>query len=117
MAKVNLSEDLKSNPRVARNIYINDALFLCTFVILSWMFIASSFDGILKILFLIFTIGVGLWIITKCPVNPTRKNWEALAIYIMRDTSVYKPLSKKDFMSKQESEEFDTAKKKRRKAR
>lgn len=110
MAKVNLSEDLKVKPRVARNIYLNDAVFLFLFIGISLLLFEGQFEGALKIVFIIFTIAVALWIITKCPINPTRKNWQALCIFIMRDDSVYKPLTLEDFIY-EEQEDMNVGKK------
>lgn len=118
MAKVNLSEDLKAKPRVARNIYLNDAFFLFLFVGCSLLLFESQFQGVMKIVFILFTIAVALWIITKCPINPTRKNWEALCIYIMRDEGVYKPLTLQDFEKViQEDVEIGKKRKKNKKTR
>ena len=115
MAKVNLSDDLKAKPRVARNIYLNDAIFLFLFVGCSLLLFENQFEGVMKLVFIVFTILVALWIITKCPINPTRKNWEALCIYIMRDEGVYKPLTVQDF--KKDIQEDVEVGKKRKKAK
>lgn len=97
MAKVNLSEDMKPKIMVARNIFMKDAAFILCFPCMLYLFFSDTFDGALMWIFVLFSMVVAIWIISKCPLNPTRRNYQALILYLTKNSDVYRPLSKGDF--------------------
>lgn len=104
MAKVNLSEDMKPKVWIAHNIFLADVTFVGIFTLIMYLFFSSMFKGVFVWIFVLFSIGVGVWIVSKCPINPTRRNWQALFIYITRNNGVYKPLKKSDFKNEDRKE-------------
>ena len=92
MAKVNLSEDIKKKQWVTKNIYFHEIIFVCVFVMLAFLLYGRNLSGVLQWIYHLFSVLVGSWFISKCPVNPSRKNWQELIIFIQRNDSIYRPI-------------------------
>ena len=86
----NLSNDLKAQPWVFKNLYFNDFMFLVIFISFSVVIMQGIIAPVLQIPFLIFSIITALWLISKCFFNETRKNYEMILIYLTRSKRAYR---------------------------
>lgn len=106
MAKENLSEEIKPKIWIAKNIFFSDALFITAYTFGLYMFFSNYFKGIYTWIFILFSVAVGIWIISKCPFNPVRRNYQELILYMTKNREKYRPVIKSDFRNHDNKNEY-----------
>lgn len=84
-------QDMKTETKVSKNIYLFDFFFLLVYAAVSLM-LGNVVQPILRIPFYIFSGVCGIFLTMKSSWNKKRRNWESLFLFIRRDTAVYHPL-------------------------
>lgn len=84
-------QDIKSETKVGKSVYLFDFFFLVTYGAVSFLF-GSTVHEMLRITFYIFSAVCAIFLTMKSNWNKKRRNWESLLLYIRRDKGVYYPL-------------------------
>lgn len=84
-------QDMKTETKVIKNIYLSDFFFLLVYAAVSLM-LGSVVHTMLKIPFYIFSGVCGMFLTMKSSWNKKRRNWESLFLFLRRDKEVYHPL-------------------------
>ncbi len=84
-------QDMKTETKVSKNIYLFDFFFLLVYAAVSLMF-GSVVHAMLRIPFYLFSGVCGIFLTMKSSWNKKRRNWESLFLFIRRDKEVYHPL-------------------------
>ena len=84
-------QDIKSETKVGKSVYLFDFFFLVTYGAVSFLF-GSTVHEMLRIPFYIFSAVCAIFLTMKSNWNKKRRNWESLLLYIRRDKGVYYPL-------------------------
>lgn len=84
-------QDIKSETKVGKSIYLFDFFFLLTYGAVSFLF-GSAVHEMLRIPFYIFSVICAIFLTMKSNWNKKRRNWESLLLYIRRDKEIYHPL-------------------------
>lgn len=86
-----VAQDMITETKVGKNIYLYDFFFLLVYAAVSLMF-GSVVHTILRIPFYIFSGVCGIFLTMKSGWNKKRRNWESLFLFIRRDREIYHPL-------------------------
>lgn len=84
-------QDMKTETKVSKNIYLFDFFFLLVYAATSLMF-GSVVHPMLKVPFYLFSGVCGVFLTMKSSWNKRRRNWESLFLFIRRDKEVYHPI-------------------------
>lgn len=84
-------QDMKTETKVSKNIYLFDFFFLLVYAAVSLMF-GSVVHAMLRVPFYLFSGVCGIFLTMKSSWNKKRRNWESLFLFIRRDKEVYHPL-------------------------
>lgn len=84
-------QDIKSETKVGKSVYLFDFFFLVTYGAVSFL-LGSTVHEMLRILFYIFSAVCAIFLTMKSNWNKKRRNWESLLLYIRRDKGIYYPL-------------------------
>ena len=85
-------QDIKSETRVGKSIYLFDFFFLLGYASVSFM-LSNMVHSSFKIPFYIFSAICAIFLTMKSTWNKKRRNWESIFLYIRKDREVYYPVS------------------------
>lgn len=83
-------QDIKSETKVGKSVYLFDFFFLVTYGAVSFL-LGSTVHEMLRIPFYIFSAVCAIFLTMKSNWNKKRRNWESLLLYIRRDKGIYYP--------------------------
>lgn len=84
-------QDIKSETKVGKSIYLFDFFFLLTYGAVSFL-LGSMVHSMLRIPFYIFSAVCAIFLTMKSSWNKKRRNWESLLLYIRKDREIYLPI-------------------------
>lgn len=84
-------QDIKSETKVGKNIFLYDFFFLLVYGAVSMM-LSNLVHSSLHIPFYIFSAVCAIFLTMKSTWNKKRRNWESLMLYLRRDREVYRPV-------------------------
>lgn len=84
-------QEIKSETKVGKSIYLFDFFFLLTYGAVSFL-LGSMVHSMLQIPFYIWSAVWGIFLTLKSGWNKKRRNWESILLYIRKDREVYYPL-------------------------
>ena len=84
-------QDIKSETKVGKSIYLFDFFFLLTYGAVTFLF-GSVVHSILRVPFYIFSGLCAIFLTMKSSWNKKRRTWESLLLYLRKDRNIYYPL-------------------------
>lgn len=84
-------QDMKTETKVSKNIYLFDFFFLLAYAAITLM-LGNVVHAMLRVPFYLFSGVCGIFLTMKSSWNKRRRNWESLFLFIRRDREVYHPL-------------------------
>ena len=84
-------QDIKSETKVGKSIYLFDFFFLLTYGAVTFLF-GIVVHSILRVPFYIFSGLCAIFLTMKSSWNKKRRNWESLFLYLRKDRNIYYPL-------------------------
>lgn len=85
-------QDIKSETKVGKSIYLFDFFFLLTYGAVTFLF-GNVVHSILRVPFYIFSGSCAIFLTMKSSWNKKRRNWESLFLYLRKDRNIYYPLT------------------------
>lgn len=89
--KYTVVQDIKSETKVGKSMFLYDFFFLLTYGAVSFM-LANMVHSTLKIPFYVFSGCCAVFLTMKSSWNKKRRNWESIFLYLRKDREVYHPL-------------------------
>lgn len=91
MAKYNISEELKSETRISRYIYLSDFFFIIGAI--GVVYLMSGFvHSDLRTEYYIFSFIVAVILTLPSSFNHKRRNWQTMYFALKKDRKVYRPV-------------------------
>lgn len=84
-------QEVKSETKVVGNISVYDLLFILGYMMIAYLF-TNGVAGQLKILYYIFSGLIAIWLTLPSRVNPKRRFWQSLLLFIKKEKVIYKSL-------------------------
>lgn len=84
-------QDMKSETKVSKNIFLFDFFFLLVYGAVSVM-LGSGVHSSLRIPYYIYSAVCALFLTMKSGWNKKRRNWESLILFIRKDREIYYPV-------------------------
>ena len=84
-------QEIKSETKVTKGIYVFDFFFLIVYGSLTVM-LKNAVNGTLQIPFIIFSVVMAVVLIGGSTTNRKRRNYQALVLFLNRDRAVYRPV-------------------------
>ncbi len=97
-------EELKSETKVYKGIMLQDFFFMIIYMMIAYIlreFVSSS----LRIIYLLFSAGVALYLTSKSGSNKNRRKYEAVALFLKRDRAVYYPVINRSLATERQLKE------------
>lgn len=98
------TQEIKSETKVGKSIYLFDLFFILIYMSVSLILGNFVHEG-LRFPFYIFSLVMALILTMKSYTNHKRRNYEAILLYFQKDESVYLPVINLSKKPKGESEE------------
>lgn len=86
-----VAQEIKSETKVSKNIYLFDFFFLILYMAVSVIFGTLVHES-LRMFFYVYSFLAALFLTGKSHYNRRRRNYESIAILIRRDMQVYHPV-------------------------
>lgn len=86
-----IPHEIKSETRVAKNIYLFDFFFLIVYGGITALF-ANAVTASFLVMYWIFSILMGLLLISGSKANKKRRFYQSIIIYLKKDRYVYRPI-------------------------
>ncbi len=83
-----VAEDIKSETKVGKSIYIFDMFFIIIYFAVS-LVLANMVNPVLKIPFYIYSVVCAVFLTGKSPTNKKRRNYESMIMFLRKDRDVY----------------------------
>lgn len=87
-----VTQEIKSQTKVKKGIYVFDFFFLIIYVSISFMVGKIFVNGLIFMLYLLFSLGVAIYLVGNSKMNIKRKNYQTILLFIRRDRAVYRPV-------------------------
>lgn len=84
-------QEIKSETRVTKNIYLFDFFFLIVYGGITALF-ASAVTASFLFPYWIFSILMGLMLISGSKSNKKRRFYQSIVIYLRKDRGIYRPI-------------------------
>lgn len=87
-----IPQEIKSETKITKNIYLFDFFFLLVYVSFTAL-TANIVSGTLTVLYWFFSIACALMLISSSRRNRKRRFYQSLVIYLSRDKKIYRPIA------------------------
>lgn len=91
MARYKVTQELRSESKVAYNIYVKDFFFLIIYAGIS-LILGNAVHESLIVPFYIFSIAIALFLTLPSTFNKKRRNWQSILILLNKDEAIYHPV-------------------------
>lgn len=99
-----VAQEIKSETRVGKSIYLFDLFFVIIYFSVSYVF-ASAVHEMLKLAFYVFSLACALFLTAKSHMNRKRRNYESIILFLRKDREVYHPVPHKSKATQQKETE------------
>lgn len=86
-----IPQEIKSETKVTRNIYLFDFFFLIVYGGATAMF-ANAVTSSFLVVYWIFSMLMGLMLISGSKTNKKRRFYQSVVIYLRKDKGIYRPI-------------------------
>lgn len=86
-----IANEIKSQTRVVGNIYAYDFIFLVLYAIGTFFF-KNLVNKHLLIPYSIFSASIAIFLTSSSGLNPLRRNYQSIIIYLQRSAALYRPI-------------------------
>ena len=87
-----VTQEIKSQTKVAKGIYIFDFFFLLIYVSISFMLGKVFVNGLLFLPYILFSLIIAIYFVSPSSMNKRRKNYQSILLFIRQDRAVYRPV-------------------------
>lgn len=84
-------KELESKPTVTGKLWVTDVFFVIFYMALAFA-LMGAVHSMLKPFYLLFSLGMSIFLTARSTVNRRRRSYESLFLLIKRDTAVYHSL-------------------------
>lgn len=84
-----VTKEIKSETQVFWWMYLQDLAFLVIWISLT-LFLRNKVHGHLQIIYILFSVLIGVRLTLRSTMNPKRKYYQSLALYLLQSQHIYR---------------------------